>query len=178
MQCPKCKSQNLAKKSYNAPHFCPECEGLWMQQKDFVKNPDLVTDLGTVTESANEQDKHTGVCPEGHGIMLRARVELDEPFYLERCTTCGGIWFDKGEWRRIVDNHLLPGLTDLWSATWQRQRQAAVSRERFLEMNRESFGDEVYTSVIALAQMLKGHPLRQRVIAFLSAEMGEISTDK
>lgn len=174
MQCPKCKSQNLARKSYNALHHCPECEGLWMQQKDFDKDPDLLADLAVVADSANEQDYRTGVCPEGHGIMLRARVELDEPFYLERCTICGGIWFDKGEWRRVVDHHLLPGLNDLWSATWQRQRLAAASRERFLEMNRESLGDEVYASVIALAQLLKEHPLRQRAIAFLRNEVDEV----
>ncbi|MFL5359808.1 MAG: zf-TFIIB domain-containing protein, partial [Myxococcales bacterium] len=43
-------------------------------------------------------DARSGVCPLCRGVLVRARVEGDHPFHLDRCPICAGIWFDSGEW--------------------------------------------------------------------------------
>jgi Zn-finger nucleic acid-binding protein len=144
-----------------------------MQSKELSKMPDVFLEVEALPEQEDKNDKHTGLCPDGHGIMLRAKVDIDEPFYLERCTHCGGVWFDNGEWKRVIDNHLLTSLSDLWSTSWQRKRREEEGRERFMQMNREHLGDHIYDSVVALAQMLKEHPQQKRAISLLQAELDE-----
>jgi len=67
--------------------------------------PESMTEITPEGMGHDDTDNRTGPCPSGHGIMIRAKVDIDEPFYLEKCTTCGGIWFDHGEWLRIVENN-------------------------------------------------------------------------
>lgn len=59
-------------------------------------------------------DARTGLCPLGHGILIRARANTEPTFYLERCPHCHGIWFDNGEWNVLAEGHLLEHLEDLW----------------------------------------------------------------
>lgn len=173
MNCPKCKTQILSKRSYNSPFSCQQCGGTWVQAKEFSNATNLIAEIDKSSEKQNEHDKRTGVCPEGHGILLRARIDLDEPFYLERCSDCGGIWFDQGEWRQVVDNQLVLGLPDLWSRSWQRKQRAQANRENFLSINRELLGEQVFESIIQLAEVLKSHPEKGRAIALLTQEANE-----
>jgi Zn-finger nucleic acid-binding protein len=79
-------------------------------------------------------DKKGGVCPFGHGLLAWARVELDdgvEVFYLERCSTCSGVFFDDGEWDRLAHSRMLAHLDDLWDPMFQQRLAEARSRERW-----------------------------------------------
>lgn len=171
MQCPKCKGEELKKHSFNAPYLCPICGGMWRQGGDSAELTEVTLEPLEGEGDPGEMDRKTGLCPVGHGIMVRARVELDEPFYLERCTTCGGIWFDKGEWQRIAEHNLADSLPAIWSKAWQRRQRQEKDREGFLEMNRKLLGEELFEAVMDLAVRLKDHPGQVRAVALLQQEM-------
>lgn len=174
MKCPKCKTVELRKSDFNAPHGCNKCGGLWLQQID--KTDWLTEDFGAGEAGTNpvaDVDDATGLCPAGHGIMIRAKVAIEQPFYLEKCATCGGIWFDKGEWLRIAESNLAESLTDIWSRSWQRKQRKEKDRAAFIRLNRNLLGDQIAGLILQLAEALKGHPEKARAIALLQDEMRE-----
>jgi Zn-finger nucleic acid-binding protein len=175
MQCPKCPTQALKKSSFNAPHLCPACGGMWRQTGDSGELPAatieaLDTEALEGDGTAGEMDKKTGLCPAGHGIMIRARVALDQPFYLEKCTACGGIWFDKGEWVRIAEHNLADSLPGIWSKAWQRRQREKRDRGNYLGLNKKLLGEDLFDAVMALASKLRDHPERDRAMALLQQE--------
>jgi len=80
MKCPKCKTTDLEKTDYNSPWFCETCGGLWLISLEKSTFADMLTeDIAPLTSPGNH-DNETGICPSGHGIMIRARVDINKPF--------------------------------------------------------------------------------------------------
>lgn len=171
MNCPKCKTTELKKPTYNSPHFCKSCGGMWHLNDTNSSLPEITTEEIGNNQDQNDHDYKTGMCPSGHGIMIRAKVDIDEPFYLEKCTACGGIWFDKGEWHRIAEHNLADNLSIIWSKSWQRKQSQEKNRDSFLQTNRELLGDNIFNSIIELSEKLKDHPEKDRAIALLRQEI-------
>jgi Zn-finger nucleic acid-binding protein len=172
MKCPKCKTKELSKPGFSAPYLCEACAGMWLLSGQLAELPDATIEPLDAEAAVGDSDDKTGLCPSGHGVMIRAKVDIDEPFYLEKCTACGGIWFDKGEWQRIAENHLADNLSNIWSRSWQRKQGQERNRERFLGMNKKLLGVELYDAVMALATQLKDHPEKDRAVALLQQEIG------
>lgn len=170
MKCPKCKKITLKKKNHNSPYFCENCQGMWVVDYGSISSLDLDEEDNAVCSEQNNDHK-TGLCPAGHGIMSRAKIDIDKPFYLEKCTACGGVWFDKGEWEQIVDNQLNDNLDLVWSNTWQKAQRQAKNHQSFLDMNRDILGDELFSKIVDLSTQLKSHPERSRAVAFLQQEL-------
>jgi len=171
MKCPKCITTELKQTGYNAPSFCPACGGMWLLPGSRTEIPGMTVESTEEAPATDNPDSKTGLCPSGHGIMIRARIDLDEPFFLEKCTACGGIWFDKGEWQRIAETNLADNLSVIWSASWQRKQSKEKNRESFLAMNRSLLGDPVFTALMDLAETLKNHPEKDRALALLQREI-------
>lgn len=172
MECPKCKNVNLEKTDPSKPYWCPECGGMWVpvqEMDDFSHS--LMEDLNTSMFDSSDYDHRTGLCPLGHGIMLRAKVEGDRNFYLERCPHCGGIWFDHGEWQQIAKYHLADNLAEYWTSAWQRKKQAEKDREGFIELNKKMIGEDAVGMILDLAAKLKGHPEKGRALALFRQEL-------
>lgn len=144
MKCPKCRNEILQKSVDRAPSCCPKCQGIWVLDALLPKISSEVDEQHGKSEAAAEHDRVTGLCPSGHGIMIRAKVDLPTPFYLEKCAICGGIWFDKGEAQRIGGTIFLENLNELWSRAWQHKQRKEQNRKRFLEINQKLLGDEAF----------------------------------
>jgi Zn-finger nucleic acid-binding protein len=171
MNCPKCKTALLRTPSPKSPSLCKQCGGMWV-----ANMATMTLEESSIEDLSNgpgplEPDSMTGLCPSGHGIMIRAKVDLDEPFFLEKCTTCGGIWFDRGEWLRVVENDLAQSLGNIWSKAWQRKHSRQKNRQSFLEMNHKLLGEEVFNLIMELSGLLAGHPEKERAIALLQHEV-------
>lgn len=171
MNCPKCKTTVLERTSYGAPYSCAKCGGMWVLNDEISKLSESFINQPLSDSESEINDSRTGLCPEGHGIMIRAKIDFDKPFYLERCTHCGGIWFDQGEWHRIAENQFYENLSEFWTSSWQRKQQQEKNRESFLEMNKKLFGDEIFNALIDLADKLKNHPEKSRALALLKGEI-------
>jgi Zn-finger nucleic acid-binding protein len=171
MNCPKCKNSPLAKADYShSPFICKSCGGVWSRQLcDLPEIPSTETEDNS--EVPTDFDEKTGLCPEGHGIMLRAKVDLEKPFYLERCTKCGGIWFDKGEIRRLAESQISLHLSEFWSRAWQTKQRKLNSRNNYLKLNKKLLGESIFNEISGLVEKLKNHPEKGRAIAFIQNEV-------
>ena len=116
-------------------------------------------------EAAAEADARTGLCPLGHGIMRRAKVELSEPFFLERCASCGGIWFDEGELGRLANSSLLMHLFDLWSSDWQLRQRKAKAAQAQAQRLRSLLDPPAQEALVRASALLAEHPEPAQVIA-------------
>lgn len=174
MNCPKCKTPSLRGMEDNdlPPFFlhCQRCRGFWVAMDRIPKV--LEEKFAIFKEESPQildstQDSATGLCPKGHGILMRARIEDEPAFYLDRCSSCAGVWFDRGEWQRLADRHLLENIADLWTSVWQRKQRENNLRKDYLDWARERFGEDVFPRLLDLAKLLEDHPDRSEAIAFI-----------
>ena len=117
-------------------------------------------------------DGRTGLCPEGHGILIRARVDAEPPFFLERCAVCHGIWFDKGEWNELAQSHLLEHLHELWDPAFRARARKSESEAEHREGLVADLSSSVVEAIEALGETLKDLSPRQRgaALAYLHAK--------
>lgn len=112
------------------------------------------------------KDASAGLCPHGHGILRRASVpELE--FFLDRCSTCWGIWFDAGEWTRLAQARCFETLPEIWSEGWQREQRSQRSTASHLAWAEETFGAELLGRLLEVGNLLTDHPSRSEALAFL-----------
>ena len=179
-KCPKCKEIELIRggvpEELAGEHevlCCESCHGTWLSRataEQMVQSRDASTLEDEAPATDSDADRRTGICPHRHGIMLRARVHLAEPFYLERCPHCGGIWFDAGEWNRLAGSYLLQHLEDFWNPAWQQRMRKQKDHQDYESRLRQELGDELFERLNRLAVILKGHPRRARALAYLRQE--------
>ena len=175
LPCPKCEGSKLKEPSSGTQVLrCYECGGMWLaadEAKALALDGTIVDPASMLPTKSGASDARTGFCPKGHGLLIRARVEIEEdPFYLEQCPHCVGIWFDHGEWHRLASSRLLEHLSDFWNPAWQRRRRAELSEARHKRKLAKGLGEYLVDSLDAIAKRIMGHPLRNEVLAYLSGK--------
>ena len=171
--CPKCSaSLRPTLRDSRLALGCDRCGGLWARDGAIVLLPEEVGLRADPTSRA-PNDTRTGLCPDGHGILIRARVEVSDaaPFYLERCAACHGIWFDTGEWARIASTELRAHLDALWDPVARRAAIAARNEARLAGDLRAHLGDALHDQLVALAGALEAHPDRAMACAYLEERL-------
>jgi Zn-finger nucleic acid-binding protein len=174
--CPKCHGvlgfvSHTALETVEArPLQCATCKGIWVRPGtvEWLKGAGLLEGVDSTDTSRRDPDHRTGVCPEGHGIMTRARVSREAPYYLERCSRCGGIWFDAGEWNRIASDRLVEHIEDLWAPSWRRHLAKAESADHLQAQLEASFGPELHALLDTVAAQLAGRDDAGMALAYLS----------
>lgn len=176
--CPKCRTVALTHPDPRASRLlrCPSCKGTWLP-KDEARLEAVGTLLAhdSTIRPGEAGDSRTGLCPLGHGILIRARVDLAEPFFLERCPECHGIWFDKGEWNALAHGHLLSDLDHLWDPSWRAKMRARRAEHGYVDGLERALGKPVFEAIGTLATAMKGlpHPLKREALAHLEALLEE-----
>ena len=61
--------------------------------------------------------------------MGRYKVGGEASFWLDRCGTCSGVWFDGDEWNATVQAGLLGQLPTIVSDAWQRDSESAQAAQ-------------------------------------------------
>ena len=160
----------MVQKQSDPCYECLRCGGMWWKG---IFSHDLgdIADFMSGGHKKPEYDVKTGLCPQGHGILTRARVEADPPFYLEKCSECNGIWFDKDEWLKISENQCENNLLNLWSVAWRKEQRLKREQQEMQEVYEQSLGADLYREIVAIAQKIKGHPQKGRALALLHEEL-------
>lgn len=155
--CPKCRDVELIHPEGRASRLlrCPKCRGTWVP-KDEARLEAVATllDGDSTIRPGHAGDGRTGLCPLGHGILIRARVDADPGFFLERCPVCHGIWFDKGEWSALGQAHLLEHLDELWDPAFRHRLRGEPSEQEAREMLQRDLGPKVFDALEVLGTAL------------------------
>lgn len=184
MQCPKCTAFELLPayhpkaKDYDLsaqPHMCPHCGGMWMPSAtaigllgaDTVLQPVVIDDPSAI----RNRDAKVGLCPRSHGMLIRITIFDEEPYSLERCVQCGGMWFDGGEWERLRKNPEEHHVLD-WSATELLAVAAlkeAVERDTMIA----AYGQVLVEQLEWLADALRPFDDKTKALNYLRLRMAE-----
>jgi Zn-finger nucleic acid-binding protein len=176
-ECPKCRTASLRELAALGPHVgggalprcCNQCGGFWLKRDVVVPlhESGVLKELDASEITHKELDRKNGLCPEGHGILSRTKVAWDDPFYLERCSKCGGMWLDAGEWRRLTEEDLIEHLDDLFEPAWRRRLQREEGQVNLRETLTERLGDDLVGQLETLAASLATHRDASLALAFL-----------
>jgi Zn-finger nucleic acid-binding protein len=177
MQCPVCKTVSLVEHELESqlPGLkCPACEGQWLKSFNYwrwVKQqgenraenaPDEGLPL-TVVETGRAP-----ICPECGHILLRYKVGHDLTFTLDRCSHCGGVWFDKNEWAILKSRNLHDDLHFIFSPSWQAEVTRLERRVTHEQILRERLGEPDFAEAQRIKQWLDAHPQKHALLAYLA----------
>nr|WP_255527189.1 zf-TFIIB domain-containing protein [Oculatella sp. LEGE 06141] len=112
-------------------------------------------------------DTKGALCPACSYYLARAKVGLKTPFYVERCSNCGGIWCDHGEWDVLETLGLHTSIERLFTSEWQTQVKERDYAEKERRATVEKLGDDLAARVFELAERLEGHPNGDFGVAYL-----------
>lgn len=197
MDCPKCRTPTVERLPVeevdDRPWRCTRCRGLWVEPRQLAKliSSGAADKLDRGSRPAPESetglreiDRQGGLCPRRHGILGRARIEgnteegAGESFYLDRCVTCGGMWFDAGEWRHLAEADLLADAAALWSRA---RKVPEPKRPEAPERDPRTFdawswlaqdlGEELHSRLVALGEELADHPAGRHAVAYLREQV-------
>lgn len=178
MHCPCCQTSTLKRirlDEYLAAHACETCEGQWISSYDYwhwlewqpnsrkIKQCDSVD----LKESISD-NRRASFCPECNHLMRRAKVGHGLEFYLDRCSHCGGHWFDKGEWETLQAHNIHDKVHLVFSESWQSQLRQAEFNRVLEETYRNALGDDDYTQALKIRAWLEQHPHRDYILSVLN----------
>jgi len=137
MKCPVCRTNSFAKTTVVADlsaEKCSSCNGLWIARKDYDfwrqhASPDSTSPTVPLEVQLPEDPPRPKFCPTCGVFLFPYRVGHGLAVSLDFCGTCGGVWFDKGEWEAVRLKNLHHHLHEIVSTSWQKDiRQAAVTK--------------------------------------------------
>lgn len=178
MECPKDRGVELIDFVLSgglAVKHCPTCTGNWLALDGYTlwqqQQPDVTVETLPVQVdlpyTPSLLDSRTALCPNCRGFLSRARVGSANPFYVERCPQCGGMWCDRGEWEVLQALGLHTIIDRLFSSDWQsrmREREF-VTRERLALIDK--LGSDLARQIFDLAEQLEKHPNGDFGVAYL-----------
>lgn len=91
----------------------------------------------------------------------------NKTYYVDHCSTCGGVWLDKNEWNALEAKHLHDEIHRIFSTAWQKEVRREHVADRLDQVYRNRFGAETYTRVNEIRDWLEGQPQREAPQAFL-----------
>ena len=177
MNCPVCKKETLAKHQLEADlpaYQCTDCGGIWisaLQYWEWIKGreegpPDLTADVERPIPI--EEAAQAKLCPESGHILRRYKVWPDVKFYLDRCGSCSGLWFDRDEWDYLRSHEQHDDVHIFFTDMWQEKLTAEEARRRFERMYLDRFGAEDYRRIQEIRAWLHQHPLGSALLAYLT----------
>ena len=179
MDCPKCKSElvNGILSDLLLTKHCRECQGDWIsghnyqtwksQRPEVSPNPDVLAQNYQLPHTPSALDAKTALCPECGCVMARGKVSLQEPFYLEHCLTCGGIWCDRGEWEVLEQLKLDTNIAQIFSGIWQAQVRTSHANALERQAVIDKVGIEIAQQVFDFADLLAKQPNGDFAAAYL-----------
>lgn len=178
MHCPKDKHIDLIDSTVDhglAVKHCPDCKGMWIPPEHYQtwrsQQPNVAADsepkLLDVDYVQAPLDARGALCPDCHSYLSRAKVALKSPFYVERCSKCGGIWCDRGEWEVLEKLGLHTAIEQLFSSEWQTRIKEKEFALRERQATIDKLGEDLAHKIFELAELLENHPNGDFGVAYL-----------
>jgi Zn-finger nucleic acid-binding protein len=174
-------SENLAVKN------CSDCRGSWIPPDEYevwqARQPKIQVEPKVLLQPLEDfvlspLDSKAGLCPECNRYLSRAKVSLKTPFYVERCTNCGGIWCDQGEWNILEKLKLHATIQQLFSTGWQARVREQHHSEQERQAIVERVGTELANQVFEIAEILQKHPNGDFAAAYIMRRFERVDSSK
>lgn len=175
MICPACGGKHFAPVKIEGglpADICIDCEGAWVEldlYRRWRRDQPQVVALDFTGEIAEVNDT-VRLCASTGRLMTRIKVSHGNPLRLDYSVAAQAVWFDKGEWERLVQMDLYDRLDAILSERWQADLKLAASSERTEKAMRARFGDTGYEQLAGIRTWLAIQPNRTEMIAFLNAK--------
>ncbi|NEN91700.1 MAG: zf-TFIIB domain-containing protein [Okeania sp. SIO3H1] len=149
--------------------YCPESKGFWISGKNYEAWLDSLPSWYVPEEILpynqfedfvpSPFDGKAGLCPECGTYLSRIKINIKQPFYIERCLHDGGIWFDNSEeWKILESLGLHTKIHEMFSSRWQakmrQHQQEMINRQTIID----KLGEEIAEYVFKLADILEDNP--------------------
>lgn len=175
MKCPACTASIHSHQEIHkglTARVCNECGGQWISHKAYknwlAAHGDTLPEKPFVEIKFDPEDTHTAkVCPECGKILLKYKVGHGLNFYVDHCSTCGGIWLDKNEWDALEAKHLHDEIHRMFSTSWQNEVRREQMAEKLDQVYQNRFGPKTYAKVIEMREWLQSQPQQEALLAFL-----------
>ena len=175
--CPACASAQLGPNTLAdglEAWTCPSCKGNWVNgikyfewlKIDSIKHaPETDAQLAPATAPDSQAGK---LCIDCGRYMRRVAVGHGKTFHLDRCTSCGGFWFDANEWSALksagMHREAHQVFTDSWQAEVRRQAREQADHRRLT--NR--LGQAGVEQLESIKRWIESHPRGNEILAALS----------
>ncbi len=156
---------------------CQKCSGDWISGRNYQTwrserpekpaNPEVLTQNYHLPHTPSSFDAKAAACPDCGRLMARGKITLKQPFYLEHCLTCGGVWCDRGEWELLEKLQLDTNIAQIFSSMWQSQVRASHMSELERQAVIDKVGVDLAQRVFELADILTKHPDGDFAAAYL-----------
>ncbi|MDH3716182.1 MAG: zf-TFIIB domain-containing protein [Gammaproteobacteria bacterium] len=120
MICPKCKS-TMELLTYEGVEVdrCIGCKGLWIDGGEMealrIRKAATHIDIGEPSSATEVRERDKFACPRCSGGMVRM-VDLNQShIWYEKCSSCGGLFYDAGEFRDLSENTIWDFFKDLFT---------------------------------------------------------------
>ena len=174
-KCPVCPSSPLVPAVVETGlvgSTCNRCHGQWVPAEAYWKwaehppsSPPATAGVDPAADSGPAKR-----CPDCGHFLARLTVGHGAAYHLDRCGTCGGLWFDAGEWADLRRRGYLPHA--VCAPAWQ----ATVARDDRLFAHEQSIrtrlGDADYAEAKRVKAWVAAHPHRAELYAYLTPDEG------
>jgi uncharacterized protein len=82
---------------------CPDCKGMWLDSQELATLVGSWKDLPRDGVAPQTVAKAPLICPRCDCALERRTYSEQQRTVVDNCPTCGGIWLDRGELGRILD---------------------------------------------------------------------------
>lgn len=171
MKCPVCKYESVVEtqiekdlKSYQ----CKLCTGNWVELEDYICwDSAKASSLKSEIKEIPQEVKEAKLCCKCNRIMLKFKVSPIVEFSLDRCMTCGGIWFDCLEWESVKSEGLIDKLNLIFTSAWQENIRKEKSIETIELLYKQKFG-VAYGKIHTIKSWLNDYEHREDFFAYLN----------
>lgn len=168
MKCPKCKGASLLPLELGDILLdrCEDCAGIWFDHGEL----EAVIGVGGAARlepSDGVTDESSGgPCPRCNVEMqpIAASQDPSRPVPVDRCPSCMGLWLARRRLKDIEDARLLLTVRELFIGG---ERDAAIVSE---------LPDEEREKLVVVLELLKSHPQRRALLAYLERESGGLES--
>jgi len=175
MKCTSCQQGNLIPSFIEGlfrAHTCSSCEGNWILIEDYVawkeRHPEYEFDARINCEI--DETKQALLCPVTGSIMRKLRLSNTTEHRIDYSASVGGVWLDKGEWELLKQEKLAGSLNAVLTAYWQRNVRMNSTKDNFVEIYKDKFGEEHYQKIKEIRAWLSSQPNKHDLKAYLLAE--------
>ena len=182
MNCPACVTTDLERRDGPigpAIHCCPKCIGRWLVFDDHLQWLESLPPSSHAT-SANISSVHLAgvtviteaphkarLCPRCGKIISRYRFSPDHHCWLERCGSCAGIWFDRGEFEAVAAIVPLARIQHLFNDTHQHKVSSELAHRQHEQRCRAIVGDEAFDKAREFKAWIEQQPRRDVLMAYI-----------